>query len=50
MQLYKDTSLLPKEDLAQTLYAHQASINGMKSEDRDKAKAIQKAMGKFGLL
>jgi len=40
MRLYKDTSLLPKEDLTQTLRAHHASINGMKSEERDIARTI----------
>ena len=45
MGIYKK-QILSKEELTQTLRAHQASINGMKSEDREKAKVIQKAMGR----
>ena len=40
MGFYKDKSI-SKEDPAQTLRAYQASINGMKSKDRDDAKAMQ---------
>lgn len=44
MKMYRDKLLL-KEHLAQILRAHQTSINGMKSKDRDEAKAMQKSEG-----
>ena len=42
MRFYKD-KVLSKEDLTQTLRAYQASINNMKSKDRDEARAFFEA-------
>jgi len=41
MDAYRDKEL-SKEDLTQTLRAHQASNNEMKSDDRDIAKSVFK--------
>ena len=48
MKFYKD-KLLSKEELTQTLRAHQTSSNEMKSKDRDEAISINKQMERLGI-
>ena len=49
MQFYK-MKLLSKEELAKTLRAHQASLNEMKSKERDDSRAFRNLGESMGLI